>query len=493
MELLWNELNALRLVYRGMDQAVVDAALPSPPNRRVVEVLDYTARARIENCRADAGKLNLDGDILVTVVAADDKAEVFSFASASAFSHSIEVPEADTGMYANATPMLETLSVRLLGDERLMLAAAVNIESVITSSTPIRVLSGVSGVADMEFKSSTLQSSRRVELAGETIRISEEISSDGADDVLQYTANISIRDTAYENGNIVVSGVVTLNVLCRSADGELMQLVRGIPFRETLDSGGSAEDIYTVAELREVSVRALGTEFSLIAFDADVDFRVFGIRTGTLSIPMDAFAPSINFNCLRQQINLMNALGGSSIQHSLRENISVPDGMADIFTALHAGTRPVVTSLSFSNGEMCVDGLLFTRLIYRSSGERLYSFTEDVPFTLRISSPSNATYAGLKVQASASVTGGSGRTAQISYNIDAAVEFFAEAEVNAVVGIAECEASPIDGGIVIYNASAGETVFDIAKHFRIRSERVLELNPDAPEVFSDGDKVILLV
>ena len=71
-----------------------------------------------------------------------------------------------------------------------------------------------------------------------------------------------------------------------------------------------------------------------------------------------------------EKMTVANACGGSFAQHSLRENLSVPDGMADIFAALNAAARPIATNVSIEDSTMTVEGLLFTRIIYRSSSNR---------------------------------------------------------------------------------------------------------------------------
>ena len=276
-----------------------------------------------------------------------------------------------------------------------------------------------------------------------------------------------------------------------------MQLVRGVPFRESLSAAVGADEIYTVAELKNVSLRALGTEFSLLAFDADIDFRIFGIRRSVIDIPTDAYSPSLNFSCMYEKMTVANACGGSFAQHSLRENLSVPDGMADIFAALNAAARPIATNVSIEDSTMTVEGLLFTRIIYRSSSNRIYSFSDDVPFVLRMAAPSEANFAQLRLNASASISGGSGRTAQVSYNLDVSAEYFSESAVSAVAGVAETDNSnDADGkstGIILCNACAGEDAFDIGKRFGVPSQRVRELNPDSAEPFKDGDKLLLFV
>ncbi len=487
MELLWNDLSVLRLIHRSTEQVEVAGSIPPPGGCRAAELLDCSAEVEISNCKTETGKLNFEGRLCITIAAADETGDTFAFVGEIPFSHCTENADFAAGMLSNALPAVAVLDMRLAADGAAAFSANVNID----------VLSGVSGVADMEIKSMQYRTARRVEIGSETIRFSEELSSEGADSVLSFSAQISVRDTAIENGGTSVSGIITLNALLKTSDGELMQLTRGVPFRESLSAAVGADEIYTVAELKNVSLRALGTEFSLLAFDADIDFRIFGIRRSVIDIPTDAYSPSLNFSCMYEKMTVANACGGSFAQHSLRENLSVPDGMADIFAALNAAARPIATNVSIEDSTMTVEGLLFTRIIYRSSSNRIYSFSDDVPFVLRMAAPSEANFAQLRLNASASISGGSGRTAQVSYNLDVSAEYFSESAVSAVAGVAETDNSNDAGGkstgIILCNACAGEDAFDIGKRFGVPSQRVRELNPDSAEPFKDGDKLLLFV
>ena len=482
MELLWNDLSVLRLIPRSTEQVEVAGSIPPPGGCRASELLDCSAEVEISNCKTETGKLNFEGRLCITIAAADETGDTFAFVGEIPFSHCTENADFAAGMLSNALPAVAVLDMRLAADGSAAFSANVNIDFIVTSAAPVRVLSGVSGVADMEIKSMQCRTARRVEIGSETIRFSEELSSEGA---------------AIENGGTSVSGIITLNALLKTSDGELMQLTRGVPFRESLSAAVGADEIYTVAELKNVSLRALGTEFSLLAFDADIDFRIFGIRRSVIDIPTDAYSPSLNFSCMYEKMTVANACGGSFAQHSLRENLSVPDGMADIFAALNAAARPIATNVSIEDSTMTVEGLLFTRIIYRSSSNRIYSFSDDVPFVLRMAAPSEANFAQLRLNASASISGGSGRTAQVSYNLDVSAEYFSESAVSAVAGVAETDNSNDAGGkstgIILCNACAGEDAFDIGKRFGVPSQRVRELNPDSAEPFKDGDKLLLFV
>lgn len=493
MELQWEELSALRLIYKGVGQAVVEGILPPAEGRRAKEVLDYNAQIHIDSCSVGEGRTDVEGSVSVAITAADDSAAIFAFASTAAFTHSIPTEGAEPGMAAVVMPKLQTVSLKQTGDGQLMLSAIADLDCRVTCASPLRVLKSVSGLDDLEMKRIQLKHNRRIALGSETLRLREEISSDGADEVLNASGQIFIRDTSTDDDNAIVNGVLSISALCSSAEGELMQLVRHIPFRESIQLNGAAEQIYAQAELKQLQIRALGTEFSIISVEAEAEFKLFGNQIYDLSIPIDAFSPKLSFECVRDGICVVDSLGHSELQSSIRENISVPEGMSDIFTALHAAARPVITSVNVSNGELAAEGLLFTRLIYKSSAGRLYSFSEDVPFNVRMSAPRDAMDAQVCASASAAITGGSGRTAQIAFTINTDAEFYAENRISAVAGLAECDAGEAPSGIMIYIPNDGEDIFDVAKRFRIASSQVLLLNPELQNSDLKDKRVLLFV
>lgn len=493
MELLWNEINAQRLIYRGITQKEASGTIPLPAGRQISEVLDYSAEIFIDSCRADENKVETAGRIKTSVLGTDAQGELFCFDSESDFTQCIEAENAQPGMNASAEAAVKTLSIQKISDDTLSFSLTADISCRVTSNSAFRLLNGIQGMNDIEMKTEALEAARRVEIGSGLVRISEELTSEGADYVLEHSAKISVRDTAIENGNASVSGIINVNLLAQTADGELMQIVRNIPFRENIALNAEADEIYAAAELKNTNIRALGTEFSLIAFDADALFKIYCIKSSEMKIPLDAFSPTLNFNCLLENLRFENALGGNCMQQSLRENISVPEGMANIFSSVFSAARPVITSVSFSKGEMNAEGLLMTRLIYKSGDGNIHSFIEEVPFEISMAAPEKAKYANLAVNASAGVTGGGGTAAQISYAIDAHAEFFGETQLNAVAGIAECEPEATPTGIIVYNAQEGESVFDIAKKFRMPLEKVRSLNKNAEDTFKEGDKLLLLI
>lgn len=489
MELLWEETPFTRLIFSSSDQAVIEGNIPPTEGRVVREVLDCSAKATINDVLAGENEVNATGSITLTTVAVDESGSTFAFESSANYTHRFEAECVSRGMNASVVPSVHALTVRV-GDGTVDMSAVIDLDLRVTTSSPLRVIAGVNGVSDLEKRSFTGTVSHRIELGHDTLRMREELAEDGVNDVILVDGQICVRDTVPEQGGVTVSGVIAFTAICANADGELSQLVRQTPFRERLAVNGFAENIYCRAELNGIALRTLGVEFNLLAMEAEVDFHVYGIQTDTISLPTDMFSPTVGYECLRHDARLLSIERGISLQTSFRETITVPEGMADIDMPIFAAARPVITSVQYTDGTVA-DGILVTRLVYRSSGGKLYTFTEDIPFSIRLADEClHAVVTGCT--ASAAITAGGGKMAQLSCNVSLDAELFSVEDVSVVTGLAEREREPMPHGIVICLASEGDCFFDIAKRYSVACEHVKSMNPEACEPLSEGQRLLIL-
>lgn len=490
MELLWEEAALSRLIYCASEQTIVEGRLPATEGRRVAEVLDSSARAAVDNTDVNDNEVTISGRIIVSVIALDESGSAFAFESTAEFSHSFEVAGAAMGMSAYVSPSVQSLSAHA-AEGAVDMSCAIDMELRVTAQSPLRMTAGVSGVSDIEMRHTTVSHARRVELGHDTLRLREELAEDGISDVILTEGQVCIRDTIIEQGGATVSGTITVSSICTDADGKLIQLVRQMPFRERLAVSGAAEGVYCHAVLNAIALRSLGSEFNLLAMEAEVSFRIYGVQTESVTLPVDLFSPSIGFECLKQNLRIQSFTEGKTVQSIIRETVTVPDGMADISESIFAAARPVVTSVSCNDNGVAADGILITRMVYRSAGDRIYTFSEDIPFTISIAD-GKCDLPIITASATASVTNGGGRNAQVMCGIVIDAELYSVSDVSVVTGLAETAAKASPNGIVVCFASEGECVFDIAKRYCVPCATVRQLNPEAVEPFADGTRLVLL-
>ena len=492
MELIWNEIEAERLVKRMKVQMRVEGELPSPDGRTPKEIVGSKAAVVIESAAVDKGSVRIAGRVAVSLTAVDQDGKLFSYESYAGFEHSMEEESACPGMSAELSPcILELEAVPSVGGASLR--ADVDIDAVLTSSIPVKVTAGVSGVPDLEMKSGAMVNRRRVKLGGSVLRMREEIAAEGVSEIISAEGQIMVRDVTVEQGAAAVSGVITVSAVTVDKTGSPSQLVRQIPFRERVEINDLGKEPFCEAELNSVYMRALGEDFALISLETEASFEVYGITENESIIPMDAFSPSIAFGCLSETIDFLNSQGSVSMNTTIKETVSLPDTASDLSVPLFVFVRPVITEVFPAPDSIRLSGLLATAVTYESTSGRIVTFKEDVPFESALENRSGAGLPVVKASCVGQIVGTGERSVQIQYSLLINANLYGIDKRSVVTGLAECEKKSSPRGIMICFASEGEDVFDIAKRCCVSCETVKKLNPEQKPPFREGEKLLLLV
>ena len=492
MELIWKELDAERLIARESVQVHIDGELPSPDGRIPSEIPAVNAQVAIDGASLETGEVRINGKIKVTLTALDEAGMPFGYESSAQFTHTVKMPEALPGMRAFVTPTVQTVSVFPDGKGAL-LDSDVDLSVWVVSSVPLKVTGGISGVNDLELKTRTVRLTERKLLGKETLMMREELSADGISDVIFAEGQIFVRDVSIEQGAASVSGTVTVSAVTNGSCGRLGQIVRQIPFRERVGVNGVSSDICCSASLDSIALRALGEEFALISMEAEITLNVYGVTEKVIVIPVDAFSPTIGFDCLYEDVELLSNKGMDHSQVTIKETLPLPDNAPEINAPLFVSARPLITAVEAGSESLEITGVLMTSAAYESASGRLFSFNEEVPFTAQATNTDGCNMPIVTASSTAQITGTTERGLLVQYSLLIETERYGLEAQKTAVGLAEKELPDRKSGILISFASEGEEIFDAAKRFGVSCDSVRELNPDIREPLSEGDRLIMLV
>lgn len=492
MELIWKEIEAERLICRTKEQVSINGVLPSPDGRTPREIPGCTAKVVIDEAATGTDMVNVRGRICVSVTAIDESGVPFAFESAAKFTHEMEAKNAMAGMTAEVRPVIQSLTVTP-SPEGGILSASVDMELIVVNDAPLRVTGGISGVEDLETKYEKVCVCRRVQVGREDLRLREEIAAEGVEDVISAEGAVCVRETVFEQGAATVSGTVTVSAVTLDGSGRMAQIVRQIPFRERIAVDSKAGGLYCTAELGSLYLRALGAEFAVIAMEAEIGFTVYGIQKSELELPVDAFSPTIAFDCLKEDITFISHTGAAAAQTTIRETVYLPASAPEIASPLFAFARPVITEAAAENGTLNISGVLLTTVVYESDTGRSYTFMDEIPFEAVTEAGADVDRADVESSCTASITGYDTGSVQVQYNLVTETQFSREIRCSAAVGLAETERKEKSSGIVVCFASEGETAFDAAKRWSVPSADVRKINPDAEEPYKEGQGLIILL
>ncbi|MBO4384581.1 MAG: DUF3794 domain-containing protein [Clostridia bacterium] len=492
MELSWKEINAERLVGRQRSQDKVSGELPSPDGRIPEAILGRGARIVVDSSTAENDCVRIKGSVIANVVAEDLNGETISYESKAGFEQSVRIEGVSPGMSAQTYASIQAFDI-LPSGSGAAIDAYVDFDVIVTTSVPMKVTAGISGIGDLELDKAVISAGRRSKIGQERIRLREELAADGVSSVIASEGNIAVRDVSVENGSAVISGVITVSAVTADSEGKLSQLIRQVPFRERVKMDQSSDEVYCSARIVSLYLNALGEDFALISMDADVVFELYGVTENEIEIPVDAYSPSVGFDCLCEKAVILESRGIGMIQTTVKEVVPLPEDAAELASPLFSSAAPVITSVDTAGEDMTVNGVLLTSITYESTAGRKYVFSEDVPFSVSLGSGHYVNMPVVVPNAVCSVTSAGDRTVQITYNLVLSAEYLNAVETSAAVGLAEKEMQERPSGIVVCFASEGETDFDIAKRYSVPRSELKRLNPDAASPYREGEKLILMV
>lgn len=491
MEMIKREQKLERLICEKTVQVETEGALPSPDGRAVRSVLTGNAEVTVAEAVSEEGQVRVTGRIEVNVIAQDEEGKPFSFESYAGFTQLIAIEEASPLMNAKVTSSVQELEISPAEDGAYMRASA-DLELSLSLSAPMVVFGGVSGASDIELSERRTEISTSKLCGKTTVRLREELPSEGAESVVCAQGTVSVRDFSTGADGAFVSGNVSLSALVVGADGRMFQLLKQIPYRERIDTEKDLSDCSCEAKMKRVYLRSLGEGFDLLSMEAEIEFTLRRIESAQIGLPLDAFSPSVPFECRRERITLLSAAGFESVQTVMKENLPLPDTAPDMASPLYASARPIVTDTVIEDGVLRTSGVLITDVVYESAGGSVNIVGFETPFSLSAEA-GGANAARVHADCTVFSPACSERSVQLQYSIGAFFELWRTEELNAAVDITDPGPREKRNGVIVCFASEGETVFDIAKRYGLPCAQVKEMSPDIEEPFKEGDKLLLML
>lgn len=493
MELVWKEITPERLVCTSASSVLIEGVLPIPDGKIFASVLCCKAEASVSSVDIEADSAELSGSLNARVFALDSEGGVFAFDSEAEFSHAVEASGAKPGMKAKAKAFVKSINTQQEGSD-LVFNAEIEIRLSVIDTSPLRVIDGISGAADLEVRHERFSNIKSVHLGSRTLKMREELTEAGILDVIASEGQVLIRETIPDGDGVSVSGVLTVSAVTSDSTGRIGSIFRQIPFRERLDfTYAQISEMYCTAWLKDVQLHALGEEFSLIAMEAEVAFDFYALERNEYMLPADAFSPTIGFDCLMDKADIIDTQKAVSAQIQVKDSINLPLSIAESALPLFASAQTIITGTEASDNETIVSGIFATSVICRNESGGISAYSDDVPFSLCIPIDPKWDNSFIIGSCSVQIISIYESSVQLNYNVLLEAEPFDIKTVYAVAGLAEKELPARKSGIIIAFASRGDTLFEVAKRYSVPTESIIKLNPQLSEPLSDGEKLLILV
>lgn len=282
-------INLVKNVSSKNDRFAIKAGVDVPAGKpNIVEVLNSSFEIRNKNIRSISGKVQITGDLNVTVLYKGDDDQILDFFEIDEpFTSSIEIEEATEDMFADANLKILDKYVQVLqnedGEDRVFgLEVTMGIEARVGTKQEIEYLQDAYSTTNkLALDTQPISYPRFVARSKNQATIKEILSlPTNLPNILQVfrvKGKANITDTKVTTDKVVVEGSVVVDILYIAKDDDvpLFSHKTNVPYRQVIEATGSELGMDVSAD-----VVVDGIHFNLLS-ETEVELRLtisFGIN-----------------------------------------------------------------------------------------------------------------------------------------------------------------------------------------------------------------------
>ncbi len=472
-------------------RAVVEGEVALPGGLREENRLLYAdAMAVAESAEAMQDRASISGRVVFhTLYAQGDPARTDSIEAAADFTHLCDLPGAQPRAKMFAQARVEEVTGNIHGS-RLSLRAVVRLDARAVSATPAEVVTDVESGAG-----SSVQTKKR------DVTLCRTTASGHADALLReefaLPESLQIRETlcatAYPQlaeatggqGSIGLNGQVLLEAVHASAlPGKPIVVTRHtLPIDQAVPLTGQDGDLLDGrAVVKDVAVasRDEGDGECTLRVEVLLGLEAWADRRENVTLLEDAY--TLAGDDLRLTETAMPLRTGDRRFHTAESGkaaLVLPEGSRPVRSMLAAFARPTLTATEQSGGRITAEGTLHVTMLYMTDDASApVSVQQDAPFRVTFAKEPGAgdflTLTAAEVEALPITSD----RVEVRYILHLDGEGIETTAVDAVTEVQMVASGEPTGDIVLYFVQPGETVWEIARRYRVPEGDIRGLNPE---------------
>ncbi len=473
--------------------AMVEGEVALPGGlREETRVLHTDALLALEGGELSGGRVTVRGRVTFhTLYTQGDKTRVQAIETAADFTHALALTgDAPQGARAQVGGEVRASSARAFNG-RLLVSAEVALTGEAEAAQQVSVVSDIEG-EQVKTRGKTLQlavcvgtgANQQLEKATFDLPEALQVSS-----TLYATAEARAGDVlGGADGRATVEGTLYIEAYHASdMPGRPLVVTRheaavSIPVTLSGELGDQLLPELTVRDVAAVSQES-GEGQSLRA-EIMVEAALKAVRASEETVLVDAYTTQGDALTLTgREARYPAAVISGEPAESGKKLLLFPQEAPDVKTVLAAFVRPIIAGAKrVPGGKLSVDGVLEATVLYipKDSGEPV-AISQEEPFRAVFSTDAGEDDALSLTASQVDGTALTGDRVELKYILTLKTRGTRTESAYMVTDIAPVAAPELQPGIALYYLQPGESLWDVAKRYRVPEETVRTLNPDAQD------------
>lgn len=507
MEIEKKSINIVKTVYEGDVKSSAEGSIIVPDAKPdVLKVCEVTAEAYLLEKQIEDGKITLKGKVRINIlyIPEGEGKSLESINGTLEFCETIKRSEFKEDMTLCAFCDVEKVMYKLLNSRKIGIETKILISVSVFANESKEMVSGIlSDSAQIKNKELSMTGAQQYEEFG--FSVDEEIDfpkGEKAAKLLKADMCMVSKEDRALDGKFVTKGTLGVSVLYSDAEGKYNHLDCELPFTEVFDVSGlsEGEECEVSYEIGETAYELINAaeDTSSIKVRADITVGINREERENVSVISDCYFTDADCEFSYEDVKMQNVVSQIRFSQVLKQLLSKEEGAPDIASVYRVQAKPFITSSKIQNGKLDVSGKVLIYVLYLTDDEEnpIASIKEEVPFNYVIDCDGKVTEDNRMVLGV--------DCEHISYIINSkdSVEVRCGLVISGKIVnvlnesiISDIEEEPREnqkGGIVVYFVKEGDSLWDIAKHYHIKTDKIISSNNlDSEYSPSCGDKIII--
>lgn len=469
----------------------------------VQRILKSSVVPKIVSKNCSSQTLSLDGDLCFSLLYLDEEGCLHNFEHHEAFNKSVEVGENAENCTFTVACKCGYFNTKAVSLRRLSVNSVVQLNIKGNCKKTTEIVADID-CADVYQNRGTAAATLPISTAEKNIIIEEELeighTQPAVNRILRYSAEATVSGHKIINDKVIVKGELHIDVLyCAEGKNRTEKYNASLPFSQIMDLDGVSEECTCNVCLEVASVdikprNGYDGDAKSFLLNARVCISVEAVCNNDIPVIFDAYSPKYNLDLCCEKAKVSKMIEDISESYICKKKLDFSDG--DIANIIDLWCDGMLTSSHTDGLSIVANGTVIVYMLCESTDGNINYFERPIDFEYRYdagSLPENS-YCNSSIcvlNSGYAITGDNSLDVRIELQINTSV--FENNTLNIVTDVKLCDICNVCGNeysMMIYYASCGEKVWDIAKRFNTSPDEIIKIN-EIEEVLN-CDKTLLI-
>ncbi len=473
----------------------------------ILKILQVGNEVVINRKEVQNDKVFVGGIVRMNVLYAPDNGISGSIKAISAqqeFNHIMDINGALPGMELFIDAEADPAEYTLVNSRKLSIRSKISLSARLTSTTELDIATAVDETLAIETKCKNINIYNPCIDAARDIILRERLEVPAGKSAICEVLRVSAKPYAIElktlDGKAMTRGELKVSTLYCGDDEncspEVMEHI--LPFSEILEIDGLREGMegdvdYTLKDLYFEVCQDSDGDKKILSIEATVEAEVRAFDVVVCHAIEDAYSPCHPVELKKTSCSVEQLVASNTNQTTIKEPVNLPDYLPEIHRLCDCPATPSIENITVGKDEVTVTGCISCSFLYLSGdlSNPAACFTHILPFTQHFdaigATPNSVCEAKAETE-HISCTISSGKCLEVRAIVSTSIKVVEPASVELVSEInCDTEATlPKPPSMSVYFVQKGDTLWSIAKKYRISPEAILSANGENPDIVKPG-------